>query len=287
MPEDPIATAEETQSSAEVLEAYLSFVSAVADCLKDSCPPIGTPYHLRLNRMRGRLAYDPSAEFFAEGTQVIEAQLVDYARQASAYVSLHGTAFSKGVEALLETVRQLEAKQDFYCTRLRELAAQMEPSQPAARLESCVESLSNDWQSLVGRLRTELAETQSRISEADITDAVTGMMNRREMERHILVQREQGTPEVLLLFSFGAGLPPDVVQQMAQRAVSQFRHSDLIGRWSATELIVLFRGPSDVAYSRLDQVIAWIGGHYLSDSGHSVEVNVEGRLVTYEEALAT
>jgi len=291
---------EEAESSKVVLDAYLSFVSAVADCLKNSCAPIGTPYHLRLNRMRGRLAYDPSPEFFVEATRIIEQQLRDFASQSSAYVALHGTEFRKAVEGLLETVRVLGMKQDYYCARLRQFATQMEttayPTDPAhladvvqlqaMGLQSCVESLSHDWQSLLGRMKVELVEAEARIAEADITDPITGLMNRREMERQIQAQRAQGIPEVLIRFSFDSGLRDEIVQQMAQRLVSQFRHNDLISRWSGTDFLVLFRSTPEIAMSRLDHIVGWAGGRYLADTGSAVVVRLEGHLVTYDEALA-
>jgi GGDEF domain-containing protein len=156
----------------------------------------------------------------------------------------------------------------------------------AAGLRSCVESLSHDWQSLLGRMKVELMEAEARIAEADITDPITGLMNRREMERQIQAQREQGTPEVLIVFSFNPGLPDEIVHQMAQRLVSQFRHTDIISRWSGLDFLVLFRSTLEIAGSRLDQILAWAGGRYLSDTGNPVDVQLQGRVMTYEEALA-
>ena len=299
MSNNAAGTLEEVQSSKVVLDAYLSFVAAVADCLKNSCPPIGTPYHLRLNRMRARLAFDPSPEDFAEGTELIEQQLRDFASQSSSYVALHSTEFRRMMEALLETVRVLGMKQDHYCSRLREFATQMAttayPADPehlaevvelqTVGLQSCVESLSHDWQSLLGRMKAELVEAEARIANADITDPITGLMNRREMERQILEQRGQGTAEVLIQFSFNSGLPDEIVQQIAQRLVSQFRHNDVIARWAGTDFLVLFRSTPENAKSRLDQIVAWAGGRYLADTGGPVEVRLEGRLVTLEEAV--
>ncbi len=299
MPKKGSVAVEDAQASQAVLDAYFSFASAVAECLKTSCPPIGTPYSLRLERLRSRLAYDPAPEFFAESTKMIEGQLRDFAGQSAAYVELHGTEFRRAMEALLETVRALGVKQDYHCARLRQFAAQMErtayPTDPehlaevvglqAAGLQTCIDSLTQDWQSLLGRMKVELVEAEARIAAADITDPITGLMNQREMDRLIQANRENGEPEVLLVFSFPAGLPDEVVQQIAQRAVSQFRHNDLISRWTGTDLLVLFRSTPEIAASRLEQVVEWLGGQYLADNGSPVQVVVNGRMISYEEAV--
>jgi hypothetical protein len=149
----------------------------------------------------------------------------------------------------------------------------------AAGLLSVVESLSHESQSLVVRMREELQQVERRISEAEITDPVTGLMNRREWERRLA---EATSPEhipTLLLFDFSCNLPDEVARQAAERMTAQFRHDDLIARWSENQFVVLFQGSPETACARSGQIIPWIGGQYHLALGGTLDIEVDVRLV--------
>jgi hypothetical protein len=99
------------------------------------------------------------------------------------------------------------------------------------------------------------------------------------MERCIEAIEARGESPVLLLFEFRAALPSEVAQQVAARLSSQFRHNDLISSWSDRRFVVLFQGPPEIAKMRAEQVEPWIGGRYLLDTGATLELVVEARLV--------
>jgi GGDEF domain-containing protein len=253
-----------------------------------------------LDRLRVRLEYDPNAEAVEESTEAARAELRDYAHQSAVYVERHGAELRRATEVLLESVRALSQKQDFYCARLRQFSTQMEttpyPQDPehladvvsmqAAGLKNCVESLSHEWQSLLTRMKLELVEAERRIAEAETTDPVTGLMNHREMERQLEQHRVSGDPGTLLLFTINPGLPDDVIQQVGSRLMGQFRHKDRVSRWSGSEFLVLFRGEQEVAESRSEEIVDWVGGRYLADNGDQIEVQVSGGVASREAATA-
>src|SRR5215471_17365552 len=217
--------------SRRMIESYLSLLSGLAECVISASPAVGTPYGQRLERLRVRLEYDPNAAAVEDSTEAARTELKDYAHQSAVYVERHGAELRRATEVLLESVRALAQKQDFYCARLRQFSTQMEttayPTDPghlsdvvsmqAAGLRNCVESLSHEWQSLLTRMKIELVEAERRIAEAETTDPVTGLMNNREMQRQIEQHRLSGEPGTLLLFTINAGLPDDVVQQVGSR----------------------------------------------------------------------
>lgn len=279
-----------------IVNCYLSTLETVANALGNACPPIGGLYRHRLSRLRTRLAFDSSPDAVEESCDAVEVELYEYANKAAAYVDQHGIQLRAAISVLEEVVRSLAQRQDFYGTRLRQFAAQMEatayPTDPehlqevvglqVAGLMSCVESMSHETQSLLARMHNELTAVEQRLRESEVTDPLTGLMNRREMERQIEARRGTGVQPVLLHFQLTGEINDEVAKQVAARLGSQFRHKDYICRWTENEFLVLFQGPAEVAQSRAEQIVPWVAGRYALDNGDSVPVDVEARLAQAE-----
>ena len=252
----------------------------------------------RLSRLRSRLAFDANPAAMEDSRNVVEAELAEYAHRTALYVDRHRLELRRGLDGLAELVRTLTHRQDFYGARLRQFVAQMEtaayPSDPeplaellalqSAGLLSFVESMTHESQSLAARMREELVQVERRLSEAEITDPITGLMNRRELERRIKIASEASLP-TLLLFVFSSDLPDEVARQAGARLTAQFRHNDLIARWTAREFVVLFQGSPEIACARSRQIVQWIAGTYSLDAGGTLDLAVESRLVE-ADALA-
>jgi|SRR5579872_1288292 len=278
------------------VDCYLSLLLAMANCVGDACPEMGGLYRHRLTRLRSRLAFDSSPEAMEESARCVEAELKQFAAKASGYVEQHGVELKAALIALEEIVRSLAHRHDFYGARLRQFAAQMEmtayPTDPehlqevvalqAAGLMSCVESMAHETHSLVTRMHQELLAVEQRLKESEVTDPLTGLMNRRELERQIETRKAAGEFPVLLQFQLSGEISDEVAKQVAARLGSQFRHKDFVSRWSQTEFLVLFQGPVEIAQMRADQIVPWIAGRYVLDSGDSVQVGVEVHLTQPE-----
>ena len=287
------------QTLHSTVHCYLKTLQVVADSLALACPPVGGPYRQRLSRLRARLAFDSSTNAIEGSSAVMARELKEYAGKAWGYVEQHRAELRRAINGLEDIARTLTQRQDFYGERLRQFARQMEaapnsvntenPADAAASSEqvalqaagllSCVDSLSHESHSLLKRMRDEMARVEKRLADAEITDPVTGLMNRSEMERCLDAILGRGESTVLLLFEFRDVLPDEVAQQVGARLGLQFRHNDLIARWSERQFLVLFRGSAETARSRAHQVAAWLVGPYLVASGASVETVVEARLL--------
>jgi GGDEF domain-containing protein len=281
--------------SKSMTDSYLALLSSLAGCVATACPPVGTPYGHRLDRLRARLGYDlkaeaptaemPTPEMMQEITLGVAVELADYSVQAGAYLNRYDAELHKTVEGLFETVRAMAIRQDFYCEQLRQTLRQMQETEQVVGLKSYVDSLSVDWQTVTANMRGSLAEADRRIAEGAVSDPVTGLINRREMERHLKAQTAKGYGvPTLIVFTINSGLPDEVIQQVAVRLISQFRYNDLIARWSANEFVVLFHSTPEIALSRTEQILPWLEGRYLADNGHPIEVRAEGGLMEHQMA---
>jgi GGDEF domain-containing protein len=281
------------------ITSYLSTLAAIADCVGAACPDVGGPYRHRLTRLRGRLAFDSNPEAMTESNAVVERELAEYANRASQYFAQHGIELRQTIGALETIVKSLAQRQEFYCARLRQFAAQMEttpyPSDPehlseavglqAAGVLGCIESMNNDTQSLVARMRDELASVIQRLQDAEVTDRLTGLMNRKEMERQIELRRASGEQPVLVVFELSGDVRDEVSQQVAARLGSQFRYKDMVCRWTEYEYMVMFQGNAEIAKARTEQIVPWIAGKYPLDNGEFVEIRVDAGLVASHLAM--
>jgi GGDEF domain-containing protein len=142
--------------------------------------------------------------------------------------------------------------------------------------------MTHEAHSLMTRMHNELAAIEQRLRESEVTDPLTGLMNRREMERQIESRKSAGHAPVLLQFQLTGEINDDVAKQVGARLSSQFRHKDFVSRWTDTEFMVLFQGPAEVAQMRAEQIVPWVAGRYLLDNGDAAQITVEVRLTQPE-----
>jgi GGDEF domain-containing protein len=135
-------------------------------------------------------------------------------------------------------------------------------------------------------MREQTAKLDQRLAGSASTDPVTGLINRRELERQIEAHQSHGATFSLLLFELSGPLSDQVLRMAATKLSTQFRHRDRVGRWSDTEFAVLFLGESKLAQARAEQVIPWVAGRYMLDNGESVHIAATTRLVELELAAA-
>jgi len=216
----------ETQSPElhSMVHSYLATLLALSDALGEACPPVGGPHQQRLGRLRTRLSFDSNKDAIEASSTVVKAELQDFATKSSEYVALNTGEWKQAAAEIRDIGVGLIKRQRFYATRLRDLAAKMDPSQ-AALLMSCAESMDNDAQSMLTRMQDLLGGVEIRLAAAEVVDQETGLMNRRELERRIELRRADGKPIVRLLFQITSDGPTQlwdqVVRQVASRLTSQ------------------------------------------------------------------
>ncbi len=265
---------ENTPEVHSMVHSYLATLLALSDALEAACPPVGGPHQQRLGRLRTRLSFDSNKEAIEASSNVVRAELQDFAAKSFDYITLTTGEWKHAAEEIRNVGAGLIKRQRFYATRLRELAEKLGPEQ-ATPLTSCAESMDNDAQSMLSRMQDILAGVETRLAAAEVVDPATGLMNRRELERRITRQRADGELGVRLLFRVSfentPASPDPVLRQIAARLTAQLRPEDLIGRWSETEFLVLFRASADIAERRGAQVAELLNGTYASPAGN-VEV---------------
>jgi len=135
-------------------------------------------------------------------------------------------------------------------------------------------------------MREQMVELDQRLAGTASTDPVTGLINRRELERQIEAHRLHGATFSLLLFELEGPVGEQVLQMAGAKLASHFRHRDRTARWSDKEFAVLFLGENQLAESRAAEVLPWLAGRYTLENGESVLIEAKSRLLDSELVAA-
>jgi GGDEF domain-containing protein len=264
-----------------MVHSYLATLLALSEALEAACPPVGGPHQQRLGRLRTRLSFNSNKEAIEASSAVVRAELRDFASKSSEYVEVTTGEWRRAAEEVRNLGMGLIKRQRFYATRMRDIAGKLENGNASA-LMSCAESMDNDSQSILSRMQDLLLSVETRLTQAEVVDPMTGLMNRRELERRIESRQASGDPVVLLRFEIsfeGAETArPHVLRQVAYRLTAQLRPEDLIARWSDSEFLILFDGPVAIAEKRGPQVAGLLSGRYSLEQG-AVEVRATATLL--------
>lgn len=261
------------------MAAYLTAMTATAECMEKICPEAGAPYRRRLQGMQSRLSFDVTRLAIKESSDALQAELRDFAEVVSRRQSELSVDLERGILAVREEIDTLSHKQESYRQQLRGLAQDLSGAaradHVAAELAALAENMSELVTPSLSRMDHEALLLGQRLAGAASIDPVTGLINKVEFERQITAYQLNGTEFSILLFRMGGPLGDEVMQQAASRLSAEFRRRDRVGRWSKTEFAVLFAGPSEKAEERAIHSAARLEGPYSLANGEVVHITAE------------
>lgn len=299
-----VEPSQEMDRQAAALDAavtsYLATLLAVAGTMFRQCPQVGVVHQDRLIRLRRRLAFDASPQALAESQVEVESLLNEYGNRANEYIE---RIWRDVVDVLRQVTRMSETlviRHNFYSSRLMQFAEQMQASQlpadpeqleetlalQAEGLRECVQSMNAELEELLTGFRREVHQLASRLAEsrsATLIDAVTGLVNRAEVERTLAAELESPKPFCVLLFEiadfssivarYGPAAANDLLKQFGTRLVEQVRPRDIVGRWSENVFSVVFRCRRQNALGRAEHISRWLSDSY-TIQGHVERIPV-------------
>jgi GGDEF domain-containing protein len=266
--------------------AYLNIMGATADCLEQAFPDAGGPYRQRIHRLRARVGFDATREAIHTSSQTLQDELKDYSGVVSRILTQRSVELERGILALGDFIDDLNQLQQIQSNRIESFATRLENipfpadahsfSEAMVRqstgLRSLAGEMTQETASLLASIREQMADIDRRLAGAASTDPVTGLINRRELNRQIEAHSSRGSVFTLLLFELSGPISDQVLRLAGAKLASHFRHNDRIARWGAREFAVLFMGGPDLAQTRAAQVVPVLSGRYTLDNGESVLV---------------
>lgn len=144
-----------------------------------------------------------------------------------------------------------------------------------AELKTCVTKMAKDGEESVAGLRAQMTVYQSRLDEVEriaCLDELTGLANRRKMERELELRANQRRPFCLIYIdlngfkhindSLGHLAGDDLLQQFAGELRTAFRSTDVVGRWGGDEFVVLQDGDFRDVTTGVERIERWVAGEY-------------------------
>jgi len=255
-------------------------------------PELAEAYREQLTGLQTRLAAEADAKTLEESRATLHEVLTAFSTRARRYSEALTDRLDQTLAAVASNEDTRSLRSVRYVGHLIDFVDQMEESvlsmnqtrltQQATELRKFAESIELDSRDDYTQLRDKLDQFRHRLVEAELLaarDPLTGVANRRELDRQLASRLQSGREFCVLMFDLnqfknindecGHLCGDEVLRQVAARLGGQVRSRDLVCRWGGDEFVVLLDCALDHAMTRSRQIAQWLNGAY--------RVHVEGR----------
>lgn len=185
--------------------------------------------------------------------------------------------YSQSMEGVCDNLEQLGQTDS-----VEELRRRLK--QEALRVRAGLTRMVQESEASLLSMETDLRNFRTRLAaaeEAASTDPLTGVGNRRELERQLATRIKAKTPFCALLFDlddfksindrFGHACGDQALRQFADVLHEQIRPGDVVARWGGDEFFVIFDCPIKDALRRSQEISALLTRRYKLDwNGKSI-----------------
>jgi diguanylate cyclase (GGDEF)-like protein len=271
------------------LNSYHAALNTVGEAAARACPPAGEGLQAALLKLSAALSKPVSQSEVADITQSVQDELKSWAENASKLFEQRASDVQEVLLMAGTAAQQVGERDKRYSRRFTEFGDRLQATsrlgdvvvirhalgQHSADLKSYVAQMVKDSEETIGQLRSQLANYEFRLEEMEhlaTQDALTGLSNRRKVERQIEVRIRSGqTFSVISLDlngfkqlndTYGHLAGDDLLQQFAVELRTVFRSYDIVGRIGGDEFIALLDADISVANAKLDRIRNWVNGNY-------------------------
>lgn len=305
-PEEAPAKAEElSELLTATSKAYRSALTAAGTSAVQACPPVGGDFQQNLVQIEKRLeapltvaAVQEAEREVAEQFELWEDRTKEFYQARTAEVKELLTMLARTAESVGERDHHYTAQFGQFTSRLKTISnledltkVRASLVKEALELKSYVDKMEQDSNKLVKQLKTEVSTYETKLKEVEelaLRDALTGLANRRNVERRIEARIASQQPFCAAMIDVnklkvindkhGHLAGDSLLQQFAQELRSAMRGTDLIGRWGGDEFMVVMDCDLAGATTQLDRLNKWVFGDYTIRPGKGtgeVKVHVD------------
>ncbi len=271
------------------LDSFRTALNAIGESGVQACPTVGATLRENLLRLQESLSPDATPEALKKTGQKVEAELSQWGSGAAGYSKQRATEVKELMMILARTAESTGERDQRYTTQFQEFTGRLEAMadlhdlalirdslvKSATDLRACAAAMAEESQKSVARLREDVNTVQARLDDAEklaALDALTGLDNRRRVESAIESRLALGQPFSVLVLdlngfkqlndTYGHLAGDELLKQFAVELKSNFRGTDVVGRWGGDEFIVVMDGGLTAATGHMERVSRWVFGDY-------------------------
>jgi diguanylate cyclase (GGDEF)-like protein len=279
------------------LNCYVSAVDSIDRHVLPLQPALEPEYRHRLKAIREAIA-DPSN---LEQTRArLDKVLAAYCSQTVELLNERAEDIRQILLALATATEAMDKQSGGYGEQFRQIATQMENvthlvdlgeirreiTGQVAALTSVANRMYEDSEATIAKLQGEMSGVQRRLDEAERlaeTDPLTGILNRRGMERRVeaLIQNRREFCVMLLDLNrfkgindrYGHLCGDEILLAFSRRLAAEIRTSDSVCRWGGDEFLATLCCPYREAVERSQQIAKKVCGRYTVQKNLHLEVS--------------
>lgn len=279
----------EDELFAAVLKSYRAALLGMATSGYRACPAFGASLQQSLSGVEKRLAGPVTTTLLqVTGNEVTE-QLLQWGERTAEHLKSKAEEVKDLLIMLARTAESLGERDQRYAGQLQQFTTHLQAvadlddltqvrsslMQTANELKSCVDQMQQDSRQAIAQLQTRVSSYETKLKETEelaLRDALTGLPNRLQLERRMEWRIENRQPFCVAFLDlnhfklvndrYGHTAGDILLKQFSEELRSNMRPSDLVGRWSGDEFVVLLDCDLMGASVMIDRMRKWVFGHY-------------------------
>ncbi len=283
------------------LACFVSLIGSIDKHTLPIHPELEQEFHDRFAALQRKLAFDYRETVLEEARLEMDRELEEHAHRAESLFRQKTGEISRILVILAEATDAIQTRWGSYSNRFRQIAVRLEKvavlqdlgeirrslGEQVGDLNRGVETMNQESHDLVHQLQREMESVRCRLDEAKKlaeTDTLTGLLNRRGMERRLEEASATRDRFCVVLFDlnrfkaindrYGHQCGDEVLKAFARRLEAQLRPGDFLSRWGGDEFLALLRCSLKDTVARVRAIGPSVCGAYMIKAGAD-EIRVE------------
>jgi len=271
------------------LKSYRSSLLAMGKSAVRACAVVGADLQHNLTGLEGRLYRNLTPSLFQETGRKVEDELEQWGGRTADYLKAKAKEAKELLLALAQTAESLGERDQRHASHFTQFTSRLQAIadledltqvrasvlQRATELRSYVDHMEQESRQLVAHLQGEVSSYETKLKAAEelaLRDALTGLANRRNVEERLQWRISNQKPFCVAILDlnkfkqvndrYGHPAGDSLLKQFAHELSSHLRSSDLVGRWSGDEFIVVVDCDLAGASAQIERMRQWAFGDY-------------------------
>lgn len=272
-----------------LLASYRVALLAMGKSAVHGCSTVSADLQQNLTVLETGLSGKLTPVLLKETEVHVAEELKKWGGRTSDYFKAKANEVKEILIVLARTAESVGERDHRYATRFTELTTQLHTIanledlaqvraslvQRATELKGYVDQMAQESKKSVAMLQAEVSTYETRlkaVEELVLRDPLTGLANRRNVEERIewrVKHHQEFTVVVMDLNQFkqvndnyGHSAGDSLLKQFAQELRGCIRSTDLVGRWSGDEFVIVLDCDLCNAKSQIERVQKWVFGEY-------------------------